>query len=286
MQMARPPRFELGRCRAVTAIVATDGLATGRNPVISDNQTSARNREASENPLHSHYIVRYSNSDQSSNDGARTMGTKERRFRERQETREKILDAAREMFAEEGFEAVTMRAIAARMEYTPPAIYHHFENKHALVSELCQRDFTSLASHFRGSATAGDPVERIMAVGEAYLRFAEQYPAQYRVMFMTVLPHVEFPEQYVREARNNPERDAYAFLRDACRGAIEQGRLRPEIVDADQLAQVLWAGVHGLVSLRIAKRHQDWIPWRDLRQSARMLMEIHLHGMLRDPGTA
>src|SRR5262245_37024994 len=123
------------------------------------------------------------------------MGTKERRIRERQETREMILDAAREMFAEEGFEAVTMRAIAARIEYTPTAIYHHFENKQALLSELCQRDFANLASHFKGSATTIDSVERILAVGEAYLRFSEQYPAQYRFLFMTALPHVEYPEQ-------------------------------------------------------------------------------------------
>ena len=81
-------------------------------------------------------------------------------------------------------------------------------------------------------------------------------------------------------------RNAYAFLRDACRGAIEQGRLRPEIDDADQLAQILWGSVHGLISLRIAKRHNDWVPWRDLRSTARAAMQIHLRGILRDPAAA
>jgi len=197
-----------------------------------------------------------------------------------------ILSAAREMFAEDGYEAVTMRAIADRIEYTPTAIYHHFESKQALLSELCQRDFEGLARHFKGHATATDPVERIMGVGEAYLRFAEEYPSQYRFMFMTVIPRVEHGEQYIAESRDNPERNAYAFLRDACRAAIEQGRLRPEIDDADQLAQILWGTVHGLISLRIAKRHQDWVPWRELRATARLAMRIQLRGILRDPSGA
>ena len=214
------------------------------------------------------------------------MGTKERRTRERQETRDKILTAAREMFAEEGYEAVTMRAIAERIEYTPTAIYHHFENKSALLSELCQRDFEGLALHFKGHAAPTDPVERILAVGEAYLQFAEQHPSQYRFMFMTVLPRVEHSEEYLTEARDNPERNAYAFLRDACRAAIEQGRLRPEIDDADQLAQILWGQVHGLISLRISKQHHDWVPWRDLRATARLAMQIQINGMLREPQAA
>lgn len=214
------------------------------------------------------------------------MGTKERRTRERQETREKILAAARDMFAEEGYDAVTMRAIAERIEYTPTAIYHHFENKQALLSELCQREFEGLAAHFKGHASPNDPVERILAVGEAYLRFAEEFPSQYRFMFMTVLPRVEHPEQYIAESRDNPERNAYAFLRDACRSAIEQGRIRPEIDDADQLAQILWGTVHGMISLRITKRHHDWVPWRELRATARMAMQILLRGILREPQAA
>jgi len=214
------------------------------------------------------------------------VGVKERRIREREGTREKILAAAREMFAEEGFEAVTMRAIADRIEYTPTALYHHFDGKQALLSELCQRDFEGLARHFKGHATSSDPVERILAVGEAYLEFAEKYPSQYRFMFMTVLPRVEHDERYIAESRDNPERNAYAFLRDACRSAIEQGRLRPEIDDADQLAQILWGTVHGLISLRIAKRHHDWVPWRELRATARMAMQIQLRGILRAPRAA
>lgn len=211
------------------------------------------------------------------------MGTKERRSREKLATREKILAAAREMFAEEGFDSVTMRAIGERVEYTPTALYHHFRNKQALLTELCRCDFGVLARRFSGEAAKADPIERILAVGRAYLRFAEEYPSQYRFMFMTVLP----PVDEIHELRGDPEYDAFAFLREACRQAIEQGRLRPEVKDPDQLAQILWGTVHGLISLRIAKQHEgDGFPWGDLRETVEAAMKALLHGILRQESAA
>jgi len=209
------------------------------------------------------------------------VGTKERRERERVDTRERILAAAREMFAEEGYEAVTMRAIAERIEYTPTALYHHFPSKQALLTELCESDFAGLAKHFQGAAGSADPVERLRAVGDAYLRFAEQYPSQYRFMFMTVLPEVEHAPDFLSAKRDNPEHSAYAFLRQACRDAIDKGRLRPEYADPDQVAQMLWASVHGLISLQMAKRHDAFVPWRDLRKTTRLMIDTMTRGMLR-----
>lgn len=211
------------------------------------------------------------------------MATKERRVRELEETREKILDAARDMFAKEGFDSVTMRAIAERIEYTPTAIYHHFKNKNALLTEICQRDFEGLARHFNASVATSDPVHRILAVGEAYLQFAMQYPSQYRFMFMTVLPPPDLDEKYVAERRGNPEKDAYAFLRESCRQAIDQHLIRPELADPDEFAQIVWGGVHGMISLRIAKGHESWIPWLNLHASAVRAMRVMMRGLLRDP---
>jgi AcrR family transcriptional regulator len=214
------------------------------------------------------------------------MTTKERRHRELQDTREKILDAARDMFANEGYDSVTMRAIAERIEFTPTAIYHHFKNKSALLTELCQADFRKLAEHFNTSVVPSDPVERILAVGEAYLHFAEKHPSQYRFMFMTIIPYSELTEEYVASNRGNPERDAYAFLRESCRQAIETGRLRPDLKNPDEVAQMLWGGVHGMISLHIVKSHEGWLEWCDLRTSAAKLMLAMLRGFLKNPDEA
>src|SRR3954466_10030488 len=115
------------------------------------------------------------------------MGTKERREREKTEVREKILDAARNLFVSEGYESVSMRKIAEAIEYSPTAIYVHFTDKAALMQELCAHDFQSLAHVFHDLAKVADPVERIRQTGHAYIRFAVQFPNHYRFMFMT--PH-------------------------------------------------------------------------------------------------
>jgi AcrR family transcriptional regulator len=209
------------------------------------------------------------------------MGTKERRERERVETRDRILAAAREMFATEGVEAVTMRAIADRIEYTPTALYHHFPNKQALLTELCERDFEALARRFAARAVPKDPVERLVAIGETYLQFAIELPNQYRFMFMTVLPPLEHADGYVEQTRDDPGKNAYMVLRASCAEAIAAGRFRAEYADPDQIAQILWSSIHGLVSLHIAKHSRDFVPWRDLRATTRLAMETLLRGMLR-----
>jgi AcrR family transcriptional regulator len=211
------------------------------------------------------------------------MGSRERRDRERQETREKIFAAAREMLAHEGYEAVTMRAIADRIEYTPTTIYHHFANKQALVTELCHQDFQVLAQHFTHAAAIVDPIQRLRLIGEAYLEFAITHPHHYRFLFMTVLPQIEHDPEYLATSAGNPERDAYAFLHLACLEAIEQGRLRPELTDSHEVAQLLWGTLHGLISLQITKRHDDWVPWADLRRIAGTAIDTLIRGIVKDP---
>jgi AcrR family transcriptional regulator len=211
------------------------------------------------------------------------VGTIERRVREREETRDRILQAARDLFSAHGYEAVTMRAIAEAIEYTPTAIYHHFENKQALVTELCHTDFESLARHFVKAAAIEDPLERIYRVGEAYLEFASLYPNHYRFMFMTQIPEVEHSEEFLAANRDDPGKDAYAFLRRACAEAIGTGKLRPELHDADELAQILWAALHGLISIHILKQNHQWVLLRDLQTTARQAMDVFFRGMLRNP---
>jgi AcrR family transcriptional regulator len=210
------------------------------------------------------------------------VGTRERREREKLETREKILAAAREMFAEEGVDSVTMREIAKRIEYTSTAIYHHFPSKQALLTELCECDYAGLHEHFQHNVAAEDPVERLKQLGMAYLRFAQEHPSHYRFMFMTVLPDLAMSPGFVESNIMNPERNAYAILRDTCAEAIGQQRFRPEITDADELAQILWSMIHGLISLQFAKSHQHFVPWKDLTGTTATAMEILFRGLLRE----
>jgi len=207
------------------------------------------------------------------------MGSNERRERERQETRTKILDAARELFAAHGFEAVTMRKIAEKIEYTPAAIYFHFKDKDELIRELCANDFLSFGQKFQVAASEADPIARLLASADVYIEFALTHPNSYRIMFMNPTPpNLEEPEW-----AGNPANDAYAFLKIMVGEAIEKGLLRPELDDAELVSQVIWAGLHGVVSLEIAMCNDEMIDWRDVQARARTMTDVLMRGIARTP---
>src|ERR1700747_1309252 len=87
---------------------------------------------------------------------ARSIPSLARRERERAATRQKILNAARRMLVGQGEERATMRAIAAKIGYTPTAIYHYFKDKDALVAELSALDYRAFSQALQRTGTAGD----------------------------------------------------------------------------------------------------------------------------------
>lgn len=210
------------------------------------------------------------------------MGTRERREREREEIRSKILDAARELFVSEGYEAVTMRRIADRIEYSPTAIYFHFKDKQALMRELCDLDFGSLAHQFQAVEKLSDPVEKLKRTGLAYVQFGIDYPNHYRLMFMT--PHPPLPAEESTLKHGNPEEDAYAFLKQIVSEAVAKGRFRSEYNDVDLTSQLVWSGMHGIVALDIAKCNDPWVDWRPLQKRAEAMVNLLVDGLSQKKG--
>jgi len=205
------------------------------------------------------------------------LGPRERREREREEVRTRILDAARELFANEGVDSVTMRRIADRIEYSPTAIYFHFRDKEALLAELCDSDFRAFAHGFTLIAQIPDPVERLRAAGRAYVEFGLTNPSHYRLMFMT--PKTTPANTIVK---GNPEEDAYAFLKGIVAELMASGRFREELIDVDLAVQVIWAGVHGVVSLEIAKCTDEWVDWRPIEERTGAAIEMIVRGLLKE----
>jgi AcrR family transcriptional regulator len=209
------------------------------------------------------------------------MGVKERREREKSETRDKILDAARELFISEGYEGVSMRKVAEKIEYSPTAIYVHFADKEDLFRELCHQDFGQLAEVFQSATMPLDPVERLKHIGRTYVDFGVRYPNHYKLMFMTPHPVAELDEQDL-EIKGNPEVDAYAFLKLTVQQAIDAGHFRDDMKDPDLISQTVWAAVHGVISLSIAKCNDHWIDWRPMEQRAELILEATLGGLLKE----
>jgi AcrR family transcriptional regulator len=206
------------------------------------------------------------------------MGVRQRREREKSETRDKILDAARELFLSEGYERVSMRKVAEKIEYSPTAIYVHFKDKNEMFHELCRQDFLRLQEVIASSEMPADPIERLRQIGRNYIEFGLRYPNHYVFMFMTPDPVNELDEQD-REMVGNPEVDAYALLKLTVQQAIDAGCFRDGVNDAELLSQTLWASVHGVISLNIAKGKDPWVEWRPLEQRAEMMLDITLRGL-------
>lgn len=208
------------------------------------------------------------------------MGVKERREREKSETRTKILDAARELFVTEGYEGVSMRRVADKIEYSPTAIYVHFADKEELFRELCHQDYARLADVFQSSVISTEPIERLRQIGGIYIDFGTRFPNHYKFMFMTTHPMQKL-DQVDREMQGNPEKDAYAFLKWAVQQAIDAGCFREGLCDAELISQTLWSAVHGVISLEIAKGCDAWVEWRPMRDRAAAMLDVTLRGLLR-----
>jgi len=172
------------------------------------------------------------------------VGIKQRRERERQALRQAILEAAREIAAREGWQAVTIRKVAERIEYSPPMIYQSFASKDDLLFALLREGFADVTARLRAArAAATTPEECLMRVAEAYWAFAWERPELYQVMHG--LGGVPFGS-----ADTPPEaRAAFAALRDAVRPLV--GDAAP---DLDDDVDLLWSTLHGLVALTMTGR--------------------------------
>lgn len=170
---------------------------------------------------------------------------------EGRQLRDEILAATEQMLLETGSqEAVSIRALADAVGVTPPSIYRHFDDKNALIFEVCARHFTALEDHLR-DACAGidDPVARLAAMGRAYITFGVANPEPYRIMFMTRPDLAPAPYQGEMLGRSA----AFGLLLECVQRCIDAGRMRDPDADALRLAIGFWARVHGLTSLLVSK---------------------------------
>jgi AcrR family transcriptional regulator len=160
----------------------------------------------------------------------------------RTDTETAILEAARDLLADGGMDALSMRAVAARVGVSATAIYNYFENKRALVDRVISLGFERFDGYLR-EAVVDRPKgsrERLRSLGEAYIRFAMENRAYFRVLFAM---HADLPQ----EIEELPEAGGYSLFRQSVVDAMEAGTIRQ--ADPDLVVLYLWTHVHGLVTL-------------------------------------
>lgn len=178
------------------------------------------------------------------------MGIKQRRERERQEIRQSILSAAREIAAEEGWEAVTTRKVAERIEYSQPTIYEYFENKEAILLALLRYGYEQLVTVVQVAfASTDDPETRLLAMSEAYWDFAFRSPELYQVMHG--LAGISFG-RYGHPDTPVEVRQSFALAREALQQWAEAKGV--EMSHIHDLVEARRGLIHGLITLAMAGR--------------------------------
>jgi AcrR family transcriptional regulator len=172
-----------------------------------------------------------------------------RKERQKEELKAKILQAARELFIEKGYELTSIRNIAERIEYSPTTIYLYFKDKDDIFYALHQEGFRLLNQYFKVLEHIPDPFERLKTITRAYIKFALENREFYDLMFISRSPMNALKD----EAEEWDEgKKSFAALVGTVTQCISLGYFQG--MDPENLSFTLWSMVHGVCSLEIRDR--------------------------------
>ncbi|MFE2018585.1 TetR/AcrR family transcriptional regulator [Streptomyces sp. NPDC059499] len=187
------------------------------------------------------------------------MSVQERKERERAVRQRLIVATARELAEQQGWDAVTTRRLAERIEYSQPVLYSHFRGKREIIGAVALDGAAEMAVALRAATSAADgPRARVTALAGAYLDFAARNPAVYDAMFQ-----LDGGLAFAAEETPEPLKDAFAALLETLTEVAGDG------VHPGLFTEVFWASLHGLATLTRAGR----LPPGDAGRRAELLVD-------------
>jgi len=184
------------------------------------------------------------------------------------QTREAILQNARQMIVAQGIEGLSLRALADSIDYTPGALYKYFSSKEALVDAVRADCFEELNSSIAEQVlTAVTTPDMLLLGGLAYIEYARRHPQEYHLMFNMEPSQATSGEQRAIAMRT---------LLQIVQLGIAQGQIVVQgAYDAAAIAYHCWAIVHGMASLQttvlLDERH-------DLPEVNRLILQKVIEG--------
>jgi len=168
------------------------------------------------------------------------------RERRRADLRQAILDAAAGAFARDGYDGVSLRAVAEAVGLSHGAIYGYFKDKDELFEALVQQSFDQLTATLRAiPGRGGDPVRFLKRAGRKYVEFGLKNPGAYEFAFILRRP-----------GEGQKPHATYEHLRAAVQRCIDQKRFA--VRNVDLASQAIWTAVHGVTALLILRPHFPW----------------------------
>ncbi|MDA8078803.1 MAG: TetR/AcrR family transcriptional regulator [Nitrospiraceae bacterium] len=199
------------------------------------------------------------------------MGVKEKRAKNKEEFRREILNAARGLFINEGYERFSMRRLAEKIDYSATTIYLYFKDKDALLFAICEEFFDRFSAqldHIR--SVSQDPIETLRQALLYLMEFGLKNPDQYKVIFFTKSNIYGTQEEFVE--KESMARNTYFAFREMVRDCIKTGRMRD--LDVDVIAHTLAITSHGLITMALYKPNF-------LKNKGRVIAQTVVDGLLR-----
>jgi AcrR family transcriptional regulator len=175
------------------------------------------------------------------------MGITERKERDKQEMRQRIIDAAVQMFLSEGYEKTSIRNIAEAIEYSPATIYLYFKDKDELLYAVQSQCFDKLLDTFERDAVDPDPWKRLSEICKSYVRFGLKNEELYDLMFI-----IRAPMNVDEKIHETNGKDCLSYVMECLQQCIDKGLVRFDNPRIGMLS--IWAMGHGLVSLQVRCR--------------------------------
>lgn len=206
------------------------------------------------------------------------MGLSERKMRERMEAGDKILEVAEELIVNHGFEAFSIRNIASRIEYSTTKVYAHFKSKQDILLTLLDRQYREVGENFRAMLARNwdRPDQCLRALVRIYIEYGLVHPRHFRLWYDNIRPQMEGAVMYwTVQGRKYQAFGSWLRSIAECQAAgLFPGRT------AEEVFQLIWANVHGFISLRIA--YPEY-PWLELDRQLDAMMDMIIGGLAVPP---
>jgi len=206
------------------------------------------------------------------------MAFRNRRHNEKYKTRQKILDAARQLVTERGYGGLTMRKLAARIEYSPTVIYAHFRDKETLLGELVVDGYSSLSIRIGQHATTLPPLRRLRLIAGEFVKFALENPNRYSIIANCHQAKDRQPiSGEVEHNGHRPDINSVIF-RTVCE-AIHGKFLCSHLNDAELVSQIFFAGIHGVITMCLGNGDANRSGARLAQERVDLMIDLLLHGL-------
>ena len=191
------------------------------------------------------------------------MENKSPRAKRHARTREAILDAALKIVTEHGVDALSIREIASKIDYSPSGLYEYFASKEEIINALVDEGLALLAARLTRDIHGETATARLLTAGRAYLNFARQEPQLYLLVFTCM------PPQSVSYADLSSD-SAYSQLLQIFREGVRAGEFHASTeVGPEELAYTTWAFIHGLAMLQLTL----------MRYAQEDIAQVHEHAL-------